>query len=198
MGVFEAAGYCAEVARRDDIPALQVFLETNPAYTRLVEGREVASDAAATEFDDEPPAAFAFDRRWLLLVRERASGELVGVIDLVKDLLAPGIWNVGLFLIAERLHGSGVAAELHAALQHWMHGQGARWLRLNVVDRNLRGARFWRRQGYTFICPREWAAPSGRVNTVWTLVKPLAGESLAGYLGAQTRDTLQPEPPGWA
>jgi GNAT superfamily N-acetyltransferase len=198
MGVFETAGHRAEVARRDDIAALQAFLQANPAYTRLVEGREVAPDAAATEFDDEPPAAFAFDWRWLLLVRERASGELVGVIDLVKDLLAPGIWHVGLFFVAERPHGSGVAAELHAALQHWMHGQGARWLRLNVADRNLRGARFRRRQGYAFVCPREWTAPSGRVNTVWTLVKPLAGESLAGYFAAQTRDTQQPEPLGWA
>ena len=198
MSVFETAGHRAEVARRDDIVALQAFFEANPTYTRLVEGREVAPDAAATEFDDGPPAQFAFDRRWLLLVRERASGELVGVIDGVKDLLAPGIWHVGLFFVAERLHGSGFAAGLHAALQDWMQGQGARWLRLNVVDRNLRGARFWRRQGYAFVCPREWTAPSGRVNTVWTLVKPLAGESLAGYLGAQTRDTLQPEPPGWA
>ena len=198
MTVFDTPGHRAEIARRDDIAALQAFFEANPAYTRLVEGREVAPDAAATEFDDAPPAPFAFDRRWLLLVRERASGELVGVIDLVKDLLAPGIWHVGLFFVAERLHGSGVAAELHAALQGWMQGQGARWLRLNVVDRNRRGVRFWRRQGYAFVCPRQWTAPSGQVNTVWTLVKPLAGESLAGYLAAQTRDALQPEPAGWA
>ena len=205
MAEFSTSRHVAQIARRDDIPELQRFFEANPAYTRLVEGRAVAPDAAAIEFDDEPPAEFGFDRRWLLLVRSRDTGADTGaeagtldaVIDLVKDLLAPGIWHVGLFFVAERLHGRGVAPELYAALQDWMHAQGARWLRLNVVDANRRGRRFWLRQGYGWVCGREWTASNGRVNPVACLVKPLAGETLAGYLAAQSRDRLEPEPADW-
>lgn len=106
MNFFHISTHVAKAAELDDIPALQAFFEANPAYTRRVEGSEVAPDAAQTEFHDDPPPEFAFDRRWMLLVRQR---------------------------------------------------EGARRLRLNVVDRNLRGVRFWRRQGCRFV--RLQAAP---------------------------------------
>ena len=36
--------------------------------------------------------------------------------------------------IARRLHGQGLAGPLYHALESWMRGSGARWLRLGVVE----------------------------------------------------------------
>jgi len=184
-------------ATRADIPALQAFLEANPGYTAMIEARPVQPDAAQIEFDERPPAALPYRCVRHLLVRERAGGALDGWVQVVEDLLAPGIWHIGLFLVAEARHGSGLAQALHAALEAWAAGGGARWLRLGVAAVNVRGARFWRRQGYAYVCAREVEAGGGRVNEIWVLVKPLAGNDLAGYLAAQARDAAAAPPPGW-
>ncbi|CAN5889420.1 hypothetical protein BH11PSE8_BH11PSE8_16310 [soil metagenome] len=198
MSLFDTTTHRVDAARRDDIPSIQAFFDANPAYTRMVEGRPVSPNAAAVEFDEMPPPGMAYGERWFLTVRDRRSGAIDAVLDVVKDLLAPGIWHIGLFFVAERLHGQGLAARLHAALEQWAEAQGARWLRLGVVEQNQRGARFWRRQGYGFVCSREAAAAGGRVNNVFCLVKPLGDNTREAYLAAQGRDALQPEPSAWA
>ena len=197
MIVFSSPNHDASEARRADIPAIQAFYESNPAYTRLVEGAMVQPGAAELEFDDTPPPELGFDRKWWLLVHDRASGRLDALIDVVKDLMAPGIWHIGLFFVAEALHGQGTATTLHAALEEWARRGGARWLRLGVVAQNGRAARFWRRRGYHFVRSREVAASTGRVNTVWVLVKPLGDDTLASYLAVQTRDVMEVEPAQW-
>lgn len=195
--LFRTATHDVVEATRADVASLQAFLEANPGYTMLIEGRPVQPDAARAEFDDLPPATLGYRSVRHLLVRERAGAALDGWIQIVEDLLAPGVWHIGLFLVAEARHGSGLAQALHAALEAWAIEGGARWLRLGVAAINGRGARFWRRQGYAYVCSRDVEAGGGRVNEIWVLVKPLPGEDLAGYLAAQARDALAAAPPRW-
>jgi len=194
---FRTATHDVVEATRAEIPAVQAFAEANPGYTWMVEGRPVPPDLAQVEFDELPPAELSYGRIRRLLAWERGSGALDGWIQVVEDLLAPGIWHIGLFLVAEARHGSGLAQQLHGALEAWAVDGGARWLRLGVAAVNERGARFWRRQGYAYLCARDVEAGGGRVNTIWVLAKPLPGNDLAGYLAAQTRDALSEPPAGW-
>jgi predicted N-acetyltransferase YhbS len=110
-----------------------------------------------------------------------------------SDFLAPGVWLVGLFMVASSRHGTGIAAEAYAALEAWARGQGARWMRLGVVVGNTRAERFWGRVGYTEVRRRAGVAMGARVNELSVMCKPLDGGSLEQYLALVARD--RPETP---
>ena len=114
--------------------------------------------------------------------------------NVVSDLLARGVWHIGLFLIATRLHGSGAAQSLYERLERWALDQGAQWLRLGVVQGNTRAERFWDRCGFIEVRKRADVEMGRLVNTLRVMVKPLAAGALAEYLALVARD--RPEPCG--
>jgi RimJ/RimL family protein N-acetyltransferase len=96
---------------------------------------------------------------------------------------------VALYLLASHLHGQGLAAEAFAALQAWAQQQGARWLRLGVVQANLRARRFWARLGFEQVRTREMVNDDGHVNQVLVMIKCLAADATLGdYLAQVPRD----------
>ncbi|MDH5264795.1 MAG: GNAT family N-acetyltransferase, partial [Betaproteobacteria bacterium] len=111
----------------------------------------------------------------------------------VSDLLAAGVWHIGLFIVATPLHGTGTAQALYAGLEDWIRSSGARWLRLNVVVGNLPAERFWNRAGYREVRQRGGVEIGRRINTVRVMTKPLANGTPAEYLRIVARD--RPEAP---
>jgi GNAT superfamily N-acetyltransferase len=186
--LFEAAGLHARELRADEVPQLQALFDANPGYFVSVNGRPAKPDEARAEFDEMPPPHLGFSRRWCLGLFDRGH-TLVGVAIVVADLGAPGVWHLALYLLATAMHGRGVAGPTYAALEAWVRGQGARWLRLGVVEGNTRAQRFWARQGFQAVRQREGIDTGGRINTVHVLVKPVtAGADLAAYLALMPRD----------
>lgn len=122
-----------------------------------------------------------------------ATGNMVALADGVSDLLAPGVWHIGLFIVASARHGTGDAQRLHQSLRDWATAQGAAWLRLGVVQGNTRAERFWQAQGYRQTRTREGVQIGPRVHTVRVMVLPLAGGEMADYLARVPRD--RPESP---
>ena len=203
--LFAGGGLAAHELRRDEVPRLQAFFDANPEYFLVVNGRPAPPDLAAVEYDERPPPHLSHTRQWCLgLVDEREAGRpgapLAGVLVVVTDLVLRGVWHIGLFIVATRLHGRGVAAACHAAFEAWARRQGATHLRLGVVLANERALRFWQRQGYRRLREREGVDTGGRVNTVRAMLKPLLDETggaaveaevesaLAAYLDAVPRD----------
>lgn len=111
----------------------------------------------------------------------------------MSNLLAAGVWHIGLFIVATSLHGSGAAKVLYAGLEDWMRRGGARWLRLNVVVGNGRAERFWEGVGYREVRRRGGVEIGRRINAVRVMTKPLANGALAEYLQMVARD--RPEAP---
>jgi len=190
--IFAAGSLRATEMREADVPRLQAFLEANPEYDLAVNGRPPASNAAREEFDSRPPPDFRHDRRWLLQVDDE-TGTMVAIADVVANLLAPGVWHIGLLIVATRLYGTGAAHAIYAALEQWIRDGGAKWIRLGVVAGNARAERFWEKLGYVEVRKRA-AVPMGeRVNDVRVMMKPLAGGTVAEYLALVARD--RPETP---
>jgi GNAT superfamily N-acetyltransferase len=185
--LFTAAGLHARVLRADEVPRLQAFFDANPEYFQTVNGRNANTDEAQVEFDELPPPHLRFRDRWMLGVFDDAGG-LVGVIVVLSDLGVAGVWHLALFLLASRLHGRGVAAALHAALEAWAIADGAQWMRLGVVAANPKGRRFWERCGYRTVRVREKTDTGGRLNDLLVCMKPLAGGSTEDYLALVPRD----------
>jgi RimJ/RimL family protein N-acetyltransferase len=170
-----------------DLPALQHFLEENPAYFQTVSGEGPRAQAAQDEFDDRPPADWGWDGRWMIRFADDA-GRWVALAEVVRNLLAPGVWHIGLFIVATPLHGTGEAARIYGALEDWMREGGARWLRLNVAERNGRAGRFWEKAGYREVRRREGVVIGRQSNTMRVMVKSLTGATLEDYLALVARD----------
>jgi len=177
---------CFEM-RREDIAALQRFFEANPEYALAVEGEAPGPHAATEEYESLPPPDWPLGRKWMLAFRD-PDENMVAMADVLSDLFVAGVWHVGLFVVATKLHGRGVAYELYEGLESWMKGGGAQWVRLGVVAGNARAERFWELFGYVEVRRRLGIEMGRRTNDVRVMVKPLAGRPLAEYLSLVARD----------
>ena len=66
--------------------------------------------------------------------------------------------------------------------------QGARWLRLGVVQGNLQAERFWARCGYVQVRERGPMTMGRKSNLLRVMAKPLAGGTIEEYLALVERD----------
>lgn len=185
--MFEADGRRARELRREDIPRVQAFFDANPEYERLINGRDPPPDVAAQDFDERPPPHLGATWHGYLGVFD-GDGRLDALIVVDRDLGAPGVWHIGLFIVATRLQRSGFAQRLYAALEAWIAAQGAEWLRLVVVDCNARARRFWAACGYAPVRMRHGVDTGARLNDVHVMLKPLQGGTLDAYLSKVPRD----------
>lgn len=204
--LFATADLAARELQRSEIPLVQALFDANPEYSQIINGRNAHANEAETEFDERPPAGMAWRRFWFLGLFERAGGRageragehegpLAGLAVVVTDLLQPGVWHLGLFLIATRLHGRGVAQPAYEALEDWARREGAQWMRLGVALANPRARRFWQRQGFAELRRRNQVDTGGRLNDLLTCCKPLAGGALDDYLALVPRDAPNAELP---
>lgn len=180
------AGLAVVPLGADDEARLQRFFDANPEYFLAVTGAPAGPTEARDEIRDEVPADMSYTSRWLLGWADDEGG-LAAIADGVCDLLAPGVWHLGLFIVATARHGSGDAQALYRSIEQWAAANGARWMRLGVVAGNARAERFWAAQGYVETRTRP-VAMGARTNTVRVLHKPLAGGSVAEYLALVPRD----------
>lgn len=168
-------------------PLLQRFFEENPMYFESVNGEPPQPNEAHEEIRGALPAGWPYTKKWVIGYAD-AQGSLVAMANFVSDLLAPGVWHIGTFIVATSRHGNGDAQVLYRTLESWAHRHGAQWLRLGVVQGNVRAERFWERQGFVQTRVRSGVSMGRRINTLRVMFKPLAGGSMAQYLTLVERD----------
>lgn len=173
-----------------DVERLQAFFVENPDYFHRVHGCAPQPDEARDEIDDRLPEGWSFTRKWKIGYFD-TTGALVAMVSIVSDLLAPGVWHIGLFILAGSLQGQGIARQLHRELEDWAAGLGARWLRLSVVVENVRAEGFWRACGYVEVRTRDGIELGRLRHRVRIMIKPLASDALEDYLTLMPRDRVE-------
>jgi ribosomal protein S18 acetylase RimI-like enzyme len=181
-----AVALCAE-----DAPALQDFLDANPKYSEIVNGRPFRPGEALEEITDAPP--FTYNAMHALAVLDRASGKWLGFVSLVDDLIAPGVCHIGLLIVATDCHGLGLGTEIYEALERRAKSRGDRWMRLGVVVGNGPAEALWRSVGFREVRQRHNMPYEGASRSVRVMFKPLCDEGLDRYLEQVHRD--RPESP---
>jgi GNAT superfamily N-acetyltransferase len=187
LSLFAAGPLEARELAEAELPELQALFESNPGYFEIADGEPVGPDAARKTFERRPPDDMAYQRIWRLGVRDGA-GTLVVMADVIEDLIAPRVWHVGFFMVAGGVHGRGVGRAVYEALESWMGARGAQWLRLGVVEGNVRAEHFWRARGYSEVRRRYGVEMGRKVNTLLVMMKPLGGGALDEYLALVERD----------
>lgn len=166
---------------------LQVLFEDNADYFNAIQGAPASPTEALDELTEPLPEGWSFTRQYRLGWQDR-SGALHAMANITSDLLAVGVWHIGLFMLQKARHGTGDARRIFQSIEEWALGQGAHWLRLGVVAGNERAERFWRSSGFVECRTREGVEMGGQLNTVRVMVKPLRGGTLADYVQAVPRD----------
>ena len=173
---------------------LQRFFEANPEYFLGVNGEPAGPREAHDEIHGELPAGWSYTKNWLIGYAD-ASGELAAMANVTSDLLASGVWHVGLFIVETPRHGNGNARLLYRGLEDWAKSEGAAWLRLGVVEGNGRAERFWESCGFVQTRSRSGVSMGKRVNTLRVMLKPLHGGALEEYLQLVPRDRPESDLP---
>lgn len=185
--LFDTAGARAVVLGDDDVVALQQFFARNPEYFWSVNGEAPSPNEAHDEMHAPLPDGWPHTWQGSIGFID-AHAELIGMANVVTDLLATGVFHIGLFIVATRLQGTGLAQVLHDGLVQWAIANGMRWIRLGVVSGNARAERFWTKRGYVDLRMRTGIKMGTRVNDVRVMVKPLTSATLDDYLALVPRD----------
>ncbi len=172
-----------------DEAMLQAFFDANPAYFLVVQGEPAGPSAAREELASTLPDGWPFTRRWNLGWVD-GDGRLAAMAEVIGDLLAPGVWHVGLFIVETARHGGGDATALYGELEDWARRSGAAWMRLGVVEGNDRAERFWTARGFAVLRSRGGHAMGSRTNVIRTMFKPLRGGTREAYLALVVRDRV--------
>ena len=170
-----------------DEAQLQCFFAQAPDYFIAVNGEPARPTEAREELQSPLPPGWQCRRMYWLGYRD-ADGQLVAVVNMAADVLAAGVWHIGLLLVHTRLHGTGFAQRLHSGLQAWAVKNGARWLRLSVVIGNRKAERFWSRLGYVPVRTRGGIVMGRQENSVSIQVMALCGAGMDEYLSQVPRD----------
>jgi GNAT superfamily N-acetyltransferase len=184
--VFAAGTGAAKEVGAAELPEVQRFLEANPEYYLRVGGEPPGLGAAQEELEALPPSEWDFERKSLIAFRD-ASGAIIGLAETVANLFASGVWHIGLFIIATRLHGTGAAQLWYGALEAWIRSQGGEWIRLGAAQGNKQAERFWAKLGYRELRKRD-VQLGERLLTIRVMMKPLTDRPVGDYLSLVARD----------
>jgi GNAT superfamily N-acetyltransferase len=133
--LWQVDGTRAVLLTLDDAPSLQQFFDENPDYFLTVSGQVASADAAHKQLAGDVPEEFSYTQQLAIGFIDQ-DAHLIGVADVVSDLLSAGVWHIGLFMVAARRRGQGLGTTLYQALEAWIEAAGARWIRLGVVIGN--------------------------------------------------------------
>lgn len=143
------ASFHARLLTFIDLPALQGLIEQCADYIELVSGSPPSSNEAEMLIASLPPGR-TLDDKFLIGIFDQ-SGEMIGLIDAVKDYPVEGVWWLGLQLLAPEFRGAGIGEQFYRAFENWIIEQGATQVQLGVLESNPRALVFWERLGFILI-----------------------------------------------
>jgi GNAT superfamily N-acetyltransferase len=185
--MFSSPKFRAVTLSEANAPRLQEFFERNPEYSLLVDGEPPGPGRALENIRATLPDGYAYTEV-ITLGWENSAGQMVAMANCVFDLLATGVFHIGLFMVDTRHWGSGSGRGCCAALENGARKTGMRWLRLGVVIGNTRAEEFWSDCGFVEVRRREGVEMGRKIQNLRVMVKPLCGEPIADYLERVARD----------
>jgi GNAT superfamily N-acetyltransferase len=148
----------------DDLPGILDVVLSNPAFLATHEGS--GGEPGAYDLDmltRDLAVAEMEPLRHPLVIRDGATGAVVGWADLLDRHPRDEVPWIGLLELHADQHGKGLGREAADALADGYRRQGETRLRIGVDDGNDRAAAFWRALGYQPVDRRERDSPLGRL-----------------------------------
>lgn len=135
-----------------DKPALRTAFKGDHEYFEVINGREIALEEVCSHV----PSGSAPDDKFLFVIEQ--GGQVAGMIDLIRDHPEVGVWHLGFLYVVDGFRG-GMGRRALRGLYPWLKAQGARVVRLGVVEPNVRARHLYATEGFAFESCRD-ADPS--------------------------------------
>lgn len=160
----ECPGYSVQALEPCDVERLQRLLERCVDYSVVVDGDAVSPTAADETLLDVPPGQSP-DQKFVVGLVD-GHGEIAGVLEGLRDYPDPGVWWVGLLLLAPETRQQGIGRRLLTAFANHVRSSGGRAIMLGVVADNRRALGFWREIGFTTVRTTEPRTFGKKIQTV--------------------------------
>jgi GNAT superfamily N-acetyltransferase len=131
----------------DDAPALQRLCERCSDYYELEGGAPTPPDAAEDVLKSLPPGKTHADKYVIGIAAP--DGELVAVLDLIRDYPVEGEWWLGLLMLDPDARTVGLGSRILHEVERVVAAAGGAVIHLGVLEHNESAERFWRRHGFT-------------------------------------------------
>jgi GNAT superfamily N-acetyltransferase len=125
---------------------LQDLHERCSDYYELIEGGPTRPTSAREDLAALPPGKELADKFYFGIYG--SDREVVGALEMARDLPTPGEWWLALLLLDPRVRGRGLGAQLLEAAEAWVREQGGTAISLFVLEQNTPAERFWRARGF--------------------------------------------------
>jgi GNAT superfamily N-acetyltransferase len=143
--LFTVGALVAEPLAAEDAVALKELFAACDGTGELTCGLPAGSPDDPREV--HPPAAAE-----ALSIGVFEGEDTAGIVDVFRDVPAPGVWTVGLLMVETGRRGTALGRDVVKALGTWARESGARRLRVGVPA----GAEaFWYEAGFEPAPPRE-------------------------------------------
>ncbi|CAM3849238.1 GNAT family N-acetyltransferase [Corallococcus sp. ZKHCc1 1396] len=151
---FQAGELTAERVPDTEAERFQPLLDGCEDFHQLTYGRPALPDQARLIPSERPPGLVSGQGH--LLALKTATGEVVGLLEALRDFPTPGEWYIGILLLAPQVRGQGRGQAVLHAYEALVRASGGTRLRLAVLEQNEAAHRFWTRMGFQ---PENWVGP---------------------------------------
>lgn len=149
-----------------DKAALEAAFVLDHTYFEEINGRFIPVD----EICNHVPPGNTYDDKFLFAIER--DDEIAGMIDLIRNCPEAGIWHLG-FLYVIKPHRGGLGRRVLRGLYPWLKAQGARAVRLGVVEPNEPARHLYATEGFHFEAWREVDPAVRRMRRSLVLRRPL-------------------------
>jgi ribosomal protein S18 acetylase RimI-like enzyme len=167
-------GYAVRKLKLEDIEALQKLFEKCSDYAWIVEGEGVSPNAAQDVFTSLPPGRSLNDK-YLYGVIDR-QGEMVGMLEGMRNYPDDKTWWVGLLLLAPKVRGCAIGRKLISGFFAHVHAEGGENIMLGVVEENNRAYHFWQQMGFELVRKTEPRPFGKKMQSVLVMRCEVTGE----------------------
>ena len=155
----------------EDAATLFGLFEQAREFFLLTEGTLPRLDAAITDLSALPPGKQLQDKCYGGYWKDDT---LVGCMDLVRGYPEPDIAYLGLLLVGQAHQGRGYGVAAMANVSELARSWGCSKLRLAVIDKNVRGLRFWQRDGFVELYRKPKPGSTGDAIVMQRALQPAA------------------------
>ena len=138
--------YSIKILNIDDENIVQDLCEECPDYFQIVKNEQPGKDAGHEILTDLPPGKNISDKS--VFGCFDAGNKLIAVADLVNGWKDEDEWTIGLLLIHPAERGQGLGKTIHEFIKNFAKDNGAKKMRIGVVEQNIKAINFWTKQGY--------------------------------------------------
>ncbi|MFL5542497.1 MAG: GNAT family N-acetyltransferase [Longimicrobiaceae bacterium] len=154
-----------------DAPALQRLCECCSDYYLLEEAAPARPDTAERLLTALPPGKTHADKHVIGI--HAPGGELVGVLDLIRDFPGERDWWIGFLLLDPAARAAGLGSRTVDEVARAVAAAGGTTIHLGVLEHNAAAERFWRRHGFAELRRQPYTAASGHPSRVIVMSRPL-------------------------